>query len=301
MTRALLGACLLIASVSCTVEVPVPDVTEVPLTFDPVMYVAAKGDVAPGEYPAGLPFGVSAWKYPAGQHWTGEEAVSLLSNERITDHEKIWEPIPPILWPDRKQRCAFLAYAPYGAAAEINRTEGIIFQSVDTATDQTDLLYTILTDGLNEASGNGVVNLAFRHALCRIDFELRCNASEGESATALQLSLDGIGCVGTFHSLPAPTWGLEGDSQELGFFAGEQDLSHTNDPIGDARWVIPQFLRASVVLVLRHHAIMGDDTIETLRSAPLSIPLDPGRHYTFSLSCALDTGTLKVDLLDDLL
>lgn len=286
---------------ACTVKVPVDNSPELTLQFDPVMYVASKAETAPGQYPDGQPFGVSAWVYEPGAAWDGTEATPFLTDARISEQGRVWEPIPGVLWPDKRHRLAFQAYAPYGAAGGIDVRTGVTFPGVDVTRNQTDLLYTAPVTGLSGESVGGVVNLPFRHALCLVDFQLRCNAAEGERAVVSGVSLDGIGCTGSFRSLPQAEWALEGDARELVFFEGSQDLGHTNHPVGEQRWVIPQFARACVAVQLVYHDFWGNETAMDLRSAPLDIPLESGRHYTFSLACALDAGTLKVDLLDDLL
>lgn len=292
---------ILLAGAGCTVEVPEKETQETVITFDPVMYATSKvGGV--GEYPQELPFGVSAWEYNAGETWFGEKATPFLVNSRVCEQGSVWVPDVEVLWPGRRQQLAFVAYAPFGAADYIDPVNGVTFASVDVSADQSDLLYTDPAAGLTVSSSGGVVSLAFRHALCSVSFTMRSSDDDVyENVSVLDLTLDNVGCVGTFRSLPTPGWNTEGKKGTMNFFEGKQLLGSASEPVGKSMWVIPQFSYSrAVVRILRENRFSGNKE-ETLTSSPLGIPLEPGRNYTFSLTCSAETGTLSLDLLDNLL
>lgn len=294
----LLAGLSLLAGAGCAVEVPDKDTPETAITFDPVLYATTKASA--GEYPEELPFGVSAWEYDAGETWFGEKATPFLVNSIVTEREDaVWAPDPEVLWPDRRQRLTFVAYAPYGAADYIDPVNGVTFASVDVTRDQTDLLYTEPATDLTVYTSGGMVSLAFHHALCSLSFSLRTSDDDVyDHVSVLSLSLEKIACVGTFRSLPAPGWTTEGNDGKLTFFQGQQPLDGESRAVGKPLWVIPQFAVARVVVrILLENTFIGTRE-ESFVSAPLGIPLEPGRNYTFSLTCNPEFRSLKVDQLE---
>ena len=285
----LIAGLLSLTMTACTLRIPDGNAPDVPIVFDPVMYIPAKATALNGEYPADVDFSMSA-------------AKPLLSRAQIRRSAAgIWAPEPAVLWPAKDRRILALAASPHGSEASISTTDGIYFSGVDTAVDQTDLLYTAPQAGLSRTSG-GVVNLPFRHALCLVDFSLRCNAGTGETATLLSVTLDPVICRGDFHSLPEPEWTTAGTPVEITFFQGEQEISHNNAPAGDSRWTIPQRLTtARITVKIRHKDADEKVTERTLTSSDIRFLLERGRHYTFTLSCQLDTETLKIDIIDNLI
>lgn len=296
----LIAGLLSLAATACTLRIPDGNAPDVPLVFDPVMYIPAKATALNGEYPADVDFSVSVWDYAQGESISA--AKPLLSRAQIRRSAAgIWAPEPAVLWPAKDRRILALAASPHGSEASISTTDGIYFSGVDTAVDQTDLLYTAPQAGLSRTSG-GVVNLPFRHALCLVDFSLRCNAGTGETATLLSVTLDPVICRGDFHSLPEPEWTTAGTPVEITFFQGEQEISHNNAPAGDSRWTIPQRLTtARITVKIRHKDADEKVTERTLTSSDIRFLLERGRHYTFTLSCQLDTETLKIDIIDNLI
>ncbi len=296
----LIAGLLSLAAVACTLRIPDGNAPDVPLVFDPVMYIPAKATALNGEYPADVDFSVSVWDYAQGESISA--AKPLLSRAQIRRNAAgIWAPEPAVLWPAKDRRILALAASPHGSEASISTTDGIYFSGVDTAVDQTDLLFTEPLAGLSRTSG-GVVNLPFRHALCLVDFSLRCNAAAGETATLLSMVLDPVFCRGDFHSLPQPEWSTAGSPVEVIVFQGEQEISHNNAPAGESRWTIPQQLTSAHITVkIRHKDADGKVTEKTLTSSEIRFLLERGRHYTFTLSCQLDTETLKIDIIDNLI
>lgn len=290
---------ILLAGYGCTVQDAKDNVPETAVTFDPVLYATTKASV-PGKYPDDQPFGVSAWEYNTGAAWTGEKAQPFLVNSRVSEQGVTWVPDMEVFWPGRKQ-LAFVAYSPYGAADYIDPVNGVTFASVDVTRDQTDLLYTEPATDLTVYTSGGMVSLAFHHALCSLSFSLRTSDDDVyDHVSVLSLSLEKIACVGTFRSLPAPGWTTEGNDGKLTFFQGQQPLDGESRAVGKTLWVIPQFAVARVVVrILLENSFIGTRE-ESFVSAPLGIPLEPGRNYTFSLTCNPEFRSLKVDQLEKL-
>lgn len=295
----LLAGLWLLAGAGCTVEVPEKETRETALTFDPVLYATTKASA--GEYPEDLPFGVSAWEYNAGETWFGEKAAPFLVNSKVTEREDaVWMPNPEVFWPGKNQRLTFVAYSPYGAADYIDPVNGVTFANVDVRQDQTDLLYTDPAQDLSVSSSGGMVSLAFRHALCSVSFRVRCGDMGYENILLQELSMESLGCVGSFRSLPTPGWTVDGSRDRLVFFEGSLPLKSDSETVGGSLWVIPQFAVARVKARIRYQYTFGSYADETITTSPLGIPLDPGRSYVFSLTYAPETGTLKVDQLEDI-
>lgn len=281
---------------------------DVPLVFDPVIYTATKGTApSKGLYPEGQDLCVSMWNYRVGET-PSDRSDQWLCNARVQRSnagECVWIPIPAAMWPENTLQSAVLASSPYGKAAATDLTDGVQFINVDIVEDQTDLLYTDLSSGLTKFAGGGIINLAFKHALTLVDFQLRSsNAMEGEFATVISVSMDAVASRGSFHSLPESGWSLDPERTEVFFFNGEQELEPYNTPIGESLWVLPQTLMCCVRVSIRHEQPFGgpfgtEEHEHTLVSTPLNLLLQPGRHYTLTLSCQLDTETLKLDIIYD--
>lgn len=281
---------------------------DVPLVFDPVIYTATKA-IAPskGLYPEGQDLSVSMWNYRVGET-PSDRSDQWLCNARVqrsSAGESVWIPIPAAMWPENTLQSAVLASSPYGKAAATDLTDGVQFLNVDTVEDQTDLLYTDLSSGLTKFAGGGIINLAFKHALTQVDFQLRSsNAMDGEFATVTSVTLEDVANRGSFHSLPEPGWSLDPARAEVVFFQGAQELQHYNTSVGESRWILPQTLSGRVRVTLRHEQPNGgpngtEEHEHTLLSDYLCLRLLAGRQYTLTLSCLLDTDTLKLDVLYD--
>lgn len=293
----LLTGLWILAGAGCTVDVPEKETRETALTFDPVLYASTK--TSAGVYPEELPFGVSAWEYDAGETWFGEKAAPFLVNSKITERENaVWMPTPEVFWPGKGQRLTFVAYSPYGAADYIDPVNGVTFANVDVRQDQTDLLYTDPAQDLSVTSSGGMVSLAFRHALCSVSFLLHCREMGFERISVQELSLESLGCVGSFRSLPTPGWTINDTRDRLLFFEGSQPLKSDAEAVGGSLWVIPQFAVARVRARIHYQYTQESMVDETALTDPLGIPLEPGRNYVFSLTYSPETGTLKVDQLE---
>jgi hypothetical protein len=265
----------------------------VQLRFDPVILAASKADV-PGEYPADVPFGVQVWDYDLAKEPTS--GTVLLDNAQVTFTGGEWVPGNGVLWPGMDRNLAVLAYSPYGRAASVNLQEGIRFEAVNTDTDQTDLLYTDLRQGLHRNNDGGVVNLPFRHALCYVDFAIRTNALESERVEVRSLSLLSLYTEGDFQSLPEPGWSLTGTPHKVTFYKGLKLVRATNTLLPDSgAWVLPQAVKSIVHADLDYTAPNGDILPYSIESEPLVKILEPGRHYTIILSYLSGNEVLEVD------
>ena len=277
---------------ACTRIISTGEKPEVWLRFDPVLISATKAEEAPGEYPAGTPFGVSVWEYAAGGEATGGSV--LLADTRITCREGEWTPEPGVLWPGEEQELAVLAYAPFGRAAAIDQQEGIQFQGVDMEKEQTELLYTDFREGLTRDHG-GVVNLPFRHALAYVDFSLRTNAMASQKVEVRGIRLLSLYTKGSFHSLPQPEWTLSDAAHSVSFFTGKQEVIAENKVVsGSGAWVLPQIIQSTVEVSLDFTA-GGITSNLTLTSEPLVKRFEDGRHYTIVLSYLPEVNKLELD------
>lgn len=279
---------------------------DIPLRFDPVIYTPTKADApTKGLYPQDQDLSVSMWNYRVGEtpsdrsdQWLRDAHV-----QRSSTGESVWIPIPAAMWPENTQESAVLASSPYGKAAVTDLTDGVQFLNVDIVKDQTDLLYTDLSSGLTKFAGGGIINLAFKHALTQVSFQLRSsNAMDGEFATVTSVALDDVASRGNFHSLPTPGWSFDPARTEVFFFHGEQQLEQYNTPVGESLWLLPQTLSGRVRVTLRHEQPNGgpngtEEHEHTLVSDYVNLDLQAGRRYTLTLSCKLDTDTLKLDVI----
>ena len=294
------GIIALLTAAGCSVRVPDGYDPPVALRFDPVLSVATKASSST-KWPEGLEFGVSLWDYPK----TGkpEDGGVWLSDTRVTQNGDYWIPITETLWPSKDRYLHALAYAPYGVASSLSLERGVEFHDAGTGID---LLYAAPETGLrkyvpHDAKDDieSVISLTFRHALCLVDVSLRCNASPTEQAEVLSITLDDAYVAGDFQSLPTPSWVTTGATTSLTFFNGDEKLSKENNIIGNSLLMIPQPLSGKFTVKIRYAAYpMTVVTEHTLDSSPIGKVLESGRHYTFSLSCLLETMTLKIDVID---
>ena len=295
----LLAGLLGLALGGCVVRIPDNTDPDLALTFDPVMYATVKSVITGGEYPPDKDFRASVWSYDPSEGI--RTATPCVTAARVSCIEDCWSPIPAAFWPDQSSRIVALAASPYEANASIDLESGVVFTNIDTA-DQTDLLYTDPIAGLSRNTAGGIVDLPFRHALSLLDFEIRSNGSSDQDVSVLGVTIDRLYTRGNFASLPEATWTTAGKAQKISFFEGEQPLGYNNEPIGDSRWTIPQLLSAQISICIRYRDTLTHEEISsTLTTAPFNLLLEPGRHYTLTLSCLTDAMTLKIDILDDML
>ena len=293
-------AALLMAA-ACTVRVPDGYDPPLALRFDPVLSVPTKAAGAL-DWPAGLDFGVSIWDYP--KNGSPSKSDVWLSDERCIDDGDHYVPVSEKLWPGKSRLLQVLAYAPYGSAASVTQERGVEFKNVDTSVNllyagpESDIHKSL--PGTVESGAEGIISLTFRQAMCLLDISLRCNASPGESAVVTESSLDEAYIWGDFQSLPEPTWKPSGDTSPLNFFNGACTLSQENEVVGESLLTIPQLLTGKVTVKLRYTAVNPKTvtTEHTLVSEPLNKKLESGRHYTVTLSCLLESMTLKTDIVD---
>ena len=288
---ALLLWCGLGGACSCTLAERYDDTLKLRLTFDPVLYSASKAE-GMGEYPEGVDFGVDVWDYPSG----GElgEASAFLSRERVSCISGEWTTVPSVNWPSGKRQLAVLAHSPFGWADRISLSSGVEFRNVDTYSDQTDLLYMELSEGLDKSQG-GTVSVPFRHALCYVDFAIRSNASASESVNVQQVSLASLRCSGSFSSLPEASWTVGGPFREVLFYNGLTPVGQDNTRLPGGRWTIPQGVNSVVRARIQYVGSNGVIHLLNLESDPLVKTLEAGRHYTVVLSFNPDGESLILD------
>lgn len=291
----------LLAAAACTVRVPDGYDPPIALRFDPVLSIHAKA-VGELDWPAGLDFGVSIWDYP--KNGSPSKSDVWLSDERCIDDGDHYVPVSEKLWPGKSRAIHVLAYAPYGSASSVTLERGVEFKNVDTSVN---LLYAGPESDLHkslpgsvESNAEGVISLPFHQAMCLLDISLRCNASPGEDAVVTEITLDEAYTSGDFQSLPEPRWKPSGTTVPLTFFKGSYALSQENSVVGKSLLTIPQLLTGRVTVKLRYTVTKPKTvtTEHTLVSEPLNKLLESGRHYTVTLSCLLESMTLKTDKVD---
>ena len=265
---------------------------QVRLVFDPVLHAAAKADAPAGEFPTELEIGVTAWSYPAGEK--GARWSDFLSDEKVGFDGQQWAPEGETLWPSITQLLSVQAYAPYGRGTVPSREEGVCFTGVDVVADQTDLLYTEQLVDLSKTAG-GVVSLPFHHARCFVDFAMRTNARSEETVAIRRITLSSVNTQGDFVSMPVPRWTEFGMLQEMEFFNGNVVVGATNSLLGGGCWAIPQELNTTVRVTVEYTDTNGILLRHTLDSKQLKKILEPGRHYTFSLSYLPEEGRVVLD------
>lgn len=284
----LLTAALLLSVVSCTENYRMGYEEDVPLTFDPALNELCRAAQPSGEYPDGQDFGVSVWDYNAGS--AQSQWMAFLPDAKVSLNDGKWTPEGDLLWPSKSRLIAVLAHSPYGKASSISIANGIEFKGVDVSTDQTDLLYTELVR--DQAKTSGAVCLPFRHALCYLDFAMRTNLSQSKSVEVRRLALKTIYTAGDFRSLPEPEWTAKGSAHEVEYFRGSAFLGLSNKTLEPGLWTIPQNLQSVVCVDLAYTDSNGILQYLSLESEPLTKMLEPGRHYTVSLSFNTEDLTL---------
>jgi len=286
---AIIAAALL---AGCTLNDPDEWEQDVLLTFDPVLLVASKADAPTGEYPTDQPFGVDAWDYPV----KGSGSSHLfLSAAKVSFDGSVWAPAGGVLWPSKKRQVSFLAHSPFGKAASVSLDGGgVVFSGVDVLADQTDLLYSDLLEGLSK-TGGGVVNVPFRHALCYVDFAMRTNALAGDKVEVKSVSLMELSTTGSFNSLPQPIWKDLGTAHEVQYFAGSKEIGGSAQVLGPGMWTIPQAVETYVHVTLVHTLGNGIVQAYTMDSEKLSKHMEPGRHYTITVTYLPEEGKVRLD------
>lgn len=288
--------CLLIAAAllcACTRTERDSYEPDVRLSFDPILMPATRSNTADA-FPVDAQITVDAWDYPIDK---GLEAGKIfLPAAKVSYNGEEWLPGgDEVMWPASNRNLAVLASCPNGKALSSDLENGVHFRVDDILSDQTDLLYTGLLDGLNKKYG-GVVDLPFNHALCYVDFAMRTNAREGETVEVTDVSLVSLATAGDFNSLKEPQWTISGGTKEVAFFSGSVMVGATNTAVGTGMWVIPQFVESEVKVSLEYTMNSGTFHLhEGLMSAKFRKRFLPGRHYTITLSFFPDGEKLILD------
>lgn len=265
------------------------------LAFDPVVYPATRAGAGGGEgvYPGDGVFGVLACRYPASLG--PADGVTVADGVPVRLSSGSWRPDVPVFWGGPDTRTAVLAYSPYGAPARLSLEEGVVFEHVDTALSQDDLLYTPLLEGL-VPGWDGVVELPFRHALSRVEAVFRTNGPlDGVRVEVLSVWLASVAARGRFASRPAPSWTPEGDCGWAGLFTGLEEAGVNPLALPGGLWVIPQEVRTVAGALLSLTGSDGSVRRVSVTTAPFRRSLEPGRSYAVALSYDVARGALSID------
>ena len=284
----LLATALLAA---CTIERRDPNDPDVVLSFQPAMYMQMDGEWQ-GDYPQGRPFGVWAWSLDARREWESDSlsAEPFLEDEEVSPSSGgLWSPSRPVLWPSKDRNVTFIAGSPCARVDACSKELGIEFRDVDLTKEQTDLLYTVLQTDLNKISCGGNVTMPFNHALCQVSFRVK-SRGDGLEDGQIRIKKIEIGralCCGSFRSLPLPAWVTQGEPSALTFFEGDFLSGSLPQDIGQSLMVIPQVLDTTVDVAYEYRTAAGTHIART-SSCPLTVNLQQGRRYIYTLTAGID-------------
>lgn len=289
----------LLLSAGCTLDRTNDYDPEVELSFHPEMYLAAKSDINE-EYPDTQPFAVCAWTLSRNSAWSenSSEAVMYLDNETAHPGDNGYRLSEPTLWPSKKERLNVIAYTPVEAFTSCTKENGAEC-TYDILESQTDLLYTDPQADLDKMECGGLVQLPFRHALCKVAFEVKNRVAKNEEIIVKSIRIDGVKHRGGFASLPQPTWTTEDDTTPLLFFEGEQETENTPAEIGRSWYIIPQDLSTKVTVEYEYRTAADTGFTLTLKTCDLQTKLEPGRQYTYTLSVGIDDVKFLLEIIED--
>lgn len=269
---------LLSTFASCTVDRNDGYDREVDLAFQPAMHVPARSDVTE-EYPQGQPFAVRVWVLPENEVYLDSECLP-------DSHGDIWFPETGKVWPESGKSLKAIGFTP----ADMFETckDGVACNGFDASENQTDLLYTSIQAGLDKNECGGVVPMPFRHALSQVDFRVKNRVAEDEAIIIRRIQIDDAAYKGDFNSTLSPQWRAEDDMKPFVFFEGEYDTGHQPEEIGRVWKMIPQTLATRVSVTYEYRTAAGTGFSTTVRTCDLQTTLEPGRHYTYTLSVGID-------------
>lgn len=272
----------------------------VDLAFRPQMYMQVRSENRES-YPEGQPFGVSAWMLPEGRPFAehAAEAEEFLTRCEVTYADGEWRYEPQKEWSPKTTRLSFIGYAPYDAASGCDAERGVTFADFDTSLSQTDLLYTDVVADRSKTESGGEVAMPFRHALCKVDFRIKNLVETTERITVRSITLDAAATLGTFRSLPAPSWQLAERREPIVFFEGEAATDHTPHEAGRSVLMLPQRLGAAVTVEYEFTTAEGATLRQRLSTKNVTTNLEAGRHYVYTLSVGIDEVKFLLEVIDN--
>lgn len=292
---ALMAFCVAVSCVKDNEDIIDYDVV---LAFNPAIYSPAKSAFS-GTYPIDVPFGVTAVTLPVESSWHNglSNASAFLDNEKVLPVENKWLPESLCNWPHVSKTLSAIAWSPY-TAGKANFTGGVVFENVDIAQNQTDLLYTEPVTDVHKGVYGGVVALPFRHALSTIKVKAKNLVDTNEKIVIKSIKLSGIKNKGSFKSLPSPQWTLEETTVPLGFYEGSFEASQAPQSLGHTFLVIPQQLQTDFEVEFSYFTSAGTYINQTLKTRAVETLLESGRSYTYTLSVGIDEVKFMLEVID---
>lgn len=263
---------------------------EVSLAFHPAMHMHVKSD-APESYPQDQTFGVTVWSLPEGEDWAAgaDDGDIYMESECPAPQEgTLWLPAADMVWPASGNRLTAIGYSPSDAFGGCSASDGVTLAGFDVLQDQTDLLYTDPQADMDKIECGGVVPMPFRHALAQVSFRVKNRVAADEAIIVRSIRIDDAAHKGNFSSLALPQWTPSGEGTAFAFFEGEHETGPLPEEIGRVWKMIPQTLATNVTVEYEYRTAAGTGFSATLKTCPLQTTLEPGRHYTYTLSVGID-------------
>lgn len=290
---------VILLAAGCTLDQANNYDPDMELVFHPAMHLATKAEINE-EYPIGQTFTASAWTLDKGHFWAEESSQSevYLNNASVYFTENGFKLGKDTLWPATDKSLTVVACTPTDAFVSISADKGAEC-SYDMLLSQADILYTDPQADLNKIDCGGVIALPFRHALCQVDFMVKNRVAKDEEILIKSIKIDGVKHRGTFASLPEPTWTIGPDEVSLLFFEGDMETTNTPEDIGDSWLIIPQELTTNVTVEYEYRTSADTGFTLTLKTCDLQTKLEPGRHYTYTLSVGIDDVKFLLEIIED--
>lgn len=273
---------------------------DVPLVFEPALHEAVKSDQK-GTYSGDVPFGVSAAVLDLGSDWEydGSKAESFLSDHKVERVGDLWFPQNKCNWPHISKSMTVMAYSPYGAATECNFINGVVFRDVNTLELEYPLLYSNSIENLRKDVYGGVVAVPFKHALSSLSIKLKKLVDISQRIVVSAVRFNGVKYKGDFRSIPYAEWKLQDDVAVLDFIDGSFDTSQSPETAGEQFLVIPQHLSGVFEVDFIYYTDAGTYINQTLSTRKVETYLEPGRHYSYTLSVGIDEVKFMLEVIDN--
>lgn len=272
---------------------------DVPLVFEPALHEAVRGSQA-GTYSGSVPFGVSAAILDLGGVWEYDspKAEVFLFNHKVEQVGDVWLPQNKCNWPHISKTMTVMAYSPYGAAAECNFTDGVVFSNVNTLELEHPLLYTNTIENLRKDVYGGVVAVPFKHALSSISIKLKNLVDVQQRIVVSAVRFNGVKYKGGFRSMPRAEWELQDDVAVLDFIDSSFETSQSPEHAGEQFLVIPQQLSGVFEVDFIYYTEAGTYIYQTLSTREVGTYLEPGRNYSYTLSVGIDEVKFMLEVID---
>lgn len=288
MKRLQLYVFMMVLVTACAIDRENDYDREVVLSFHPAMHIPSKSEMI-DDYPEKQPFAVKVWVMP-------DKNLYLDSECNLQDGS--WLPDVTTLWPESGKTLSAIGYTPSELFDGCDEENGVICNDYNVIENQTPLLYTAPQTGLEKNECGGVIPMPFNYALAQIDFRVKNRVDENEKIIVRSIQIDEAAYKGSFRSLPAPYWELKDDKAPFVFFEGEHHTSHQPEEIGCVWHMIPQTFATKVSVLYEYQTSAGTGFTTTLKTRDLQTTIEPGRHYTYTISIGIDDVIFLQEIID---